>query len=120
MRGLFSAMLAASPRESAPTLTPWSPEDDRWYGDPGVETLAGRRVTPDIAMQFSAFYAGVHLLAKTVASVPLRIYRKDVRAGKSYEAPEHPLNDLLEYQPNGWQTAWDFKAMMMMHRPISV
>lgn len=117
MRGLFSAMLGAtSQREAAPSVTPWAADDDRWYaGDAGgAMSLAGRRVTPDLAMQFSAVYAGVHLLSKTVASLPLRMYRKDT-AGKSYEAPEHPLNELLEYQPNRWQTAWDFKAMLMMH-----
>lgn len=117
MRGLFSAMLGASPRETAPSVEPWAPDDDRWYAADagGAMSMAGRRVTPDIAMQFSAVYAGVHLLAKTVASLPLRMYRKDVGTGKSYEAPEHPLNELLEYQPNGWQTAWDFKAMLMAH-----
>ena len=115
MFGLFSAMLGASPREQAPNVESWSPDDDRWFSDAGAMSFAGRRVSPDLAMQFSAVYAGVHLLAKTVASLPLRMYRKDVAAGKSYEAPEHPLNDLLEYQPNHWQTAWDFKAMLMAH-----
>lgn len=115
MRGLFSAMLGASPREQTPNVQSWAPDDDRWYGDPGAMTMTGRRVTPDIAMQFSAVYAGVHLLAKTVASLPLRMYRKELGTGKSFEAPEHPLNELLEFQPNGWQTAWDFKAMLMTH-----
>lgn len=117
MRGLFSAILGAGPSAPAPAAPSWSPDDDRWYAADagGAMTAAGRRVTPDIAMTFSAVYAGVHLLSKTVASLPLRMYRKDVASGKSYEAPEHPLNDLLEYQPNRWQTAWDFRAMLMMH-----
>ncbi len=108
-------MLASSPREAAPSVQAWSPDDDRWYGDPGAMSFAGRRVTPDLAMQFSAVYAAVHLLAKTVASLPLRMYRRDPSTGKSFEAPEHPLNELLEYQPNDWQTAWDFKAMLQLH-----
>lgn len=116
MGGFFSAMLGAGPREEAPAVQPWAADDDRWYGDAaGTMSFAGRRVTPDIAMQFSAVYAAVHLLAKTVASLPLRVYRRDPATGKSYEAPEHPLNDLLEHQPNGWQTAWDFKAMLQAH-----
>lgn len=116
MRGLFSAMLGGGMQAAEREVTPWAPDDDRWYGDAGgAATFTGRRVTPDIALQFSAFYAGTHLLAKTLASLPLRMYRKDPATGKSYEAPEHPLNDLLEYQPNGWQTAWDFRAMLMMH-----
>jgi HK97 family phage portal protein len=116
MRGLFSAMLGGGMQAAEREVTSWAPDDDRWYGDAsGAATFTGRRVTPDIALQFSAFYAGTHLLAKTLASLPLRMYRKDPATGKSYEAPEHPLNDLLEYQPNGWQTAWDFRAMLMMH-----
>jgi HK97 family phage portal protein len=50
---------------------------------------------------------------------PLRIYAKDVAKGESKEAPNHPINDLLEYQPNRWQSAFDFKAFMtycVLHR----
>ncbi|GLK67017.1 phage portal protein [Hansschlegelia plantiphila] len=113
--GLFSAMLAANPREEAPFVETWSPNSDEILGAIGPESRAGRRVTPDIAMQFSAVYACVNLLAKTIASLPLRMYRTDRATGKSFEAPEHPLNDLLEFGPNRWQTAWDFWAMLVMH-----
>lgn len=119
MGGLFATILGASPREEAPNVESWDPTDDRWYSEApdGLQAI-GRRVSPDIAMQFSAVYAAVNLLSKTVAALPLRMYRMERSPGgqfKSFEAPEHPLNDLLEYQPNRWQTAFDFKAMMMMH-----
>lgn len=113
MRGIFGSMLGVSASSEPLTLT--SPAD-RWFGaDHGAMSNAGRRVTPDLAMRLSAVYACVNLLSKTVASLPLRMYRIERGAGKSFEAPEHPLNELLEYQPNRWQTAWDFRAMMMMH-----
>jgi HK97 family phage portal protein len=115
MRGLFAAALGGGFRAAAPPSTPWAPDDDRWYGQfPGYMSNAGRRVTPDTAMSLSAVYACVNLLSKTVASLPLRMYRRDIQ-GQSFEAPEHPLNDVLEHQPNSWQTAWDFRAMLMMH-----
>jgi len=115
MRGIFGAMMAASPSESL-LLTD---KGDRWFGvDHGSMSNAGRRVTPDLAMRLSAVYSCVNLLSKTVASLPLRMYRttrKPDGTWESFEAPEHPLNELLEYQPNRWQTAWDFRAMMQMH-----
>jgi HK97 family phage portal protein len=113
--GLFSAMLGGI-RASGGEAT-WPADDDRWYDDAATSTMsnAGRRVTPDGSLRVSAAYACIGLLSKTVATLPLRMYRKDPATGKRFEAPNHPLNDLLEYQPNSWQSAWDFKAMMMMH-----
>ncbi len=118
--GLLATLLAPSRQASAvPTFA--SAADDRWYEvGPSSLSTAGRRVSADTAMQVSAAYACVNLLSKTAASLPLRMYKtlpnaKNPLTYDTVEAPEHPLNDLLEYQPNKWQSAWDFKAMMMMH-----
>lgn len=92
------------------------PSDDRYFtSEPMSMSLAGRHVSPDLSMRFSAVYQCVNLLAKAVATLRFSMYQIDRNAGTSSEAPNHPLNDLLEYQPNPWQTAWDFKAMLMMH-----
>ncbi|KQS76820.1 hypothetical protein ASG25_15475 [Rhizobium sp. Leaf384] len=114
--GLFSAMLGGV-RASSDSKAPPPADDDRWYDGGGVSSmsLAGRRVTEDGAMRVSAAYACIGLLSKTVATLPLRMYQRDPVTKKRSEAPSHPLNDLLEYQPNHWQSAWDFKAMMMGH-----
>jgi HK97 family phage portal protein len=113
--GLFSAMLGGV-RASKDSKVPPA-DDDRWYDGGGVSSmsLSGRRVTEDGAMRVSAAYACIGLLSKTVATLPLRMYQRDPVTKKRSEAPSHPLNDLLEYQPNHWQSAWDFKAMMMGH-----
>ena len=114
MRGIFGSMFRADSTGDSGNL--WPEDDDRWYGvTAGSMSNSGRRVTPDLALRLSAVYSCVNLLSKTVASLPLRMYRIDQATGKSYEAPNHPLNDLLEHQPNPWQTAWDFRAMMQMH-----
>lgn len=108
MRGIFDILLNASAGD---------PNDERYWGGWGMGghmSAAGRRVSPEIAMQVSTVYAAVNLLAKTVASLPLRMYRVDGK-GNSFEEPNHPLNDLLEFQPNRWQTAWDFRVMLMTH-----
>lgn len=93
----------------------WSNDDDRWYGGwPGRATKAGPRVTPDLALNYSAVYACVNLMSKVMASIPLGMYERDAK-GRYKEAPNHPLNDVLAYAPNAWQTSWDFRAMLMMH-----
>ena len=116
MRGLFGSMMAAASSSESLSLTDPA---DRWFGlDTGAQSNAGRRVTVDTAMKVSAVYACVNLLSKTVASLPLRMYRstRDSKGRwKSTEEPNHPLNDLLEFQPNRWQTAWDFRALLQMH-----
>lgn len=107
MRGIFASMLG---------VAEWAPGDDRWYGNGhGSMSNAGRAVSPDLAMRVSAVYGCVNLLAKMVGSLPLRMYKTDPLTGKFTEAPDHPLNNVLEFQPNSWQTAWDFRAMLMMH-----
>lgn len=117
--GLLSAMLGGGIRASQDEASDplyLDDHDDRWFGgELDRMSNAGRRVTVDGALRVSAAYACIALLSKTVATLPLRMYRKDPKTGKMFEAPEHPLNELLEHQPNRWQSAWDFKAMMMGH-----
>lgn len=115
MVGIFGSLFGGAPSASG-TFDLTSASADRWFDDEGYGRMsaAGRRVSTEGAMQVSAVYSCVNILSKMVAALPLRMYEKD-GTGKSKEAPLHPLNDLLEYQPNRWQTAWDFKAMMMMH-----
>jgi HK97 family phage portal protein len=113
--GLFSAMLGG-PRASSSDDGHWLTDSDRWYGgSAGNMSNAGRRVSTDGALRVSAAYGSISLLSKTVATLPLRMFRTDRATGRRTEAPNHPLNDILEYQPNHWQSAWDFKAMMMGH-----
>ena len=111
MKGLFASLLGVSAAAPAGPVPP--PDDDRWYGGgPGAMSFAGRHVSADVSMRLSTVYACVNLLAKTVASLPLGIYRTD-RDGSVNEAREHPLTEVLERRPNSWQTAFDFRAMMM-------
>lgn len=111
MRGIFAAILGQSEGSEG-----WAPDDDRWYGHgPGSMSAAGRNVSVDGSLRVSAAYACVSLLAKTVATLPLQMYQRDPLTGFRKYAPNHPLNYLLEFQPNSWQSAWDFKAMLMMH-----
>ena len=116
MRGLFGVLLGGNLSASGSTGPAIAaPPRPGWGGVwGGAMTNSTRRVTPDIALSLSTVYGAVNLLAKTLGSLPILMYRKD-REGRLFEAPEHPLYELLQHQPNSWQTAFDFRAMLMSH-----
>jgi HK97 family phage portal protein len=104
----------------APVETPersWSMIDlrgvDSWSDSPS-RGPAGVRVTPETALQVSALRACVALIAENVATVPLHLYRRLPQGGKD-RARDLPLYRLLNMQPNGWQTSFEFREMLTAH-----
>ena len=63
------------------------------------------------AMQTSAVYACVRVLAETVASLPLFLYRRE--KDKNTKAQEHPLYEVLHDLPNNEMTSFNFREVMM-------
>jgi len=64
------------------------------------------------ALQTSAVYACVKILAETVASLPLHLFKKG-KGGKSEMAEQHPLFSCLYEMPNDEMTSFEFREMMM-------
>lgn len=87
-----------------------------WRPEPRVyvsQRQAGVTVTEDTAQTFSAVAACGRIISETLASLPWPVYRK---ASVGREAlPAHPVNWLLNYQPNPEQTAYVFRRQMLMH-----
>jgi len=81
---------------------------------PGPVTSAGMRVSADTAMRSSAVWGCVRLISESMATLPLLIYRRQDDGGRERD-DQHPLADLLHYQPNGHQTAFEFIEMMTGH-----
>jgi HK97 family phage portal protein len=77
-------------------------------------TSAGKAVNETTAMQTSAVYACVRILAEAVASLPLHIYEKNADGGKKVTA-EHPLYRLLHDEPNEEMTSFVFRETLMSH-----
>ncbi len=73
----------------------------------GLESAAGKRVTPDGALQLATAWACVRLLAETISTLPVGVYRKG-RDGARETATDHPLYALLHDSPNADQTAAEF------------
>jgi HK97 family phage portal protein len=71
------------------------------------ETAAGKAVTPETALQVSAFWACVKLLAETIATLPIGFFERSANGGRS-AANDHPLAYLLRVSPDGEHTAVEF------------
>jgi HK97 family phage portal protein len=74
------------------------------------DSSTGISVTPTRAMQCSVFFTCVKILAESVAQLPLILYRR--KGDDKKRAVNHNLYTLLHYQPNEWQTAYDFFEFM--------
>lgn len=103
---LFKAIVADAFPENAP-----GPTDDFWYHSVG-QTSAGVRVTAMSAMKASAAYACIKVLSETLATLPRLMYAyQSDGAVKAY--PQHPLQDVIDLQPNDQQTAVEFWEMQI-------
>jgi HK97 family phage portal protein len=78
------------------------------------QTKSGVYITPDAAMKNSTVYACVSILAETIASLPLCVYRKRSDGGKDI-ADGHYLYEKLHDSPNPEQTAFEFREMAQGH-----
>lgn len=82
-----------------------------WAEAGGNRTPSGVRVTPETALQCSAFLACVRVISEGCASLPLHLYERLANGGKR-KATEQPLHRILHQQPNPWQTALEFREQM--------
>lgn len=90
---------------------PWGSRRKVKLTDPGVPRMdhawAGHSVTPDTAMQRSAAWACVRLNARTIGSLPIKVYERTTD-GSRREAVKHPLTALLRSSPNHEQSPMEF------------
>ena len=80
----------------------------------GGETASGVSVTPNNATQIAAVFCAVRLISQSLASLPLKVYRR-VGERKRIEAVNHPLFQLLSTAPNRQQTSMEFREMLQGH-----
>lgn len=75
-------------------------------------TSTGITITPDKAMQASTVYACNKVLAETIASLPLKIFKRLPKEGKE-PAPDFYLYDILRTRPNEIQTSFEFREYIV-------
>lgn len=79
--------------------------------DQGGGVASGQSVDELRAMQTSAVYACVRVLAETIASLPCYLYKRE----KEMQVParEHPLFEVLHDMPNYEMSSFTFREVMM-------
>ena len=77
-------------------------------------TSSGRPVTERSAMQMTAVYSCVRILAEAIAGLPLHVYRLKDGGGKE-KAVDHSLYRLLHDEPNPEMTSFVFRETLMTH-----
>ncbi len=77
-------------------------------------STAGKAVSEKSAMQMTAVYACVRILAESIAGLPLHLFRYDGNGGKA-RATDHPLYFLLHDEPNPEMTSFAFRETLMTH-----
>lgn len=76
-------------------------------------SLVAAPMSPDIALQISTVYACARLLAGTVSSLPLMVFKEDSRGNRKVDRGSR-LWTILHDQPNSVMTASDFWQAMIL------
>ena len=77
-------------------------------------STSGKPVTERSAMQMTAVYSCVRILAEAVAGLPVHLYRYTETGGKE-KALDHPLYFLLHDEPNPEMSSFVFRETLMTH-----
>ena len=77
-------------------------------------STSGKTVTERSAMQMTAVYSCVRILAEAIAGLPLHVYRYNSDGGKTM-ALDHPLYRLLHDEPNPEMSSFVFRETLMTH-----
>ena len=77
-------------------------------------STSGKAVTEQTAMQMTAVYSCVRILAEAVAGLPLHLYKYTENGGKE-KALDHPLYRLLHDEPNPEMSSFVFRETLMTH-----
>jgi len=75
---------------------------------------SGKSVNERSAMQMTAVYSCVRILAEAVAGLPLHLYRYTDKGGKE-KAVDHSLYRLLHDEPNPEMSSFVFRETLMTH-----
>lgn len=77
----------------------------------GGASSSGVVVNPQTALQQATVFACVKVLAESIGMLPCVLYKGS--GATRAAACDHPLHDILRYQPNDWQTALEFWEMIV-------
>lgn len=76
-------------------------------------TTAGVPISPEESLRCSAILGCVRVIAESMASLPVHVYRRTAN-GKEI-AEDFPLYEILAHQPNDWMTSYEWRELMQSH-----
>jgi HK97 family phage portal protein len=82
----------------------------------GPTSEAGVRVTVNKFLSLAAILQCVSLISQDVAKLPFDLFAKS-DAGRT-KVTEHPVHNLIHWEPNEEQIAFDFWQLMIVHKLI--
>jgi HK97 family phage portal protein len=114
LSGALDALITAlEPRAQAISGGPRDPVIKEFLLGPNYRgDTAGISVTEHTALNFSAVYRAVHLIASSVCTLPLHVYE---RIGEDRKRAEHPLESVLNDEPNPEMDAATFRETLTGH-----
>lgn len=86
----------------------------------GSESESGANVTPETAMRQSTVYQCNKVIAESIGQMPFNIYQRSPIEGKDgaeYRiAHDHPLQELMHYEPNHFMTSQEMDELIVTHQ----
>lgn len=74
-----------------------------------ADSSSGVPVSERSAMQVAAVYACVKVISESLAQLPLNVKQQAGKGSRYHDADG--LAELLHYQPNSWQTSFEFREL---------
>jgi HK97 family phage portal protein len=108
---LFGNRAAATEKRSA-TVKSSDPYLAEFFGE--RDTASGVPVSAHLAENLSVVFAAVQAISETVATLPVRVYRK-LGPGTREEDLAHPVARIFSGDPNERQSATEFLEMVTAH-----
>lgn len=85
-------------------------------------TRSKATVTPETALRVTPVLSAARVIAEGVAQVPLKLYlESDDDQGRTIRkvARDHDLYKLIAYQPNDFQTSFEFRETLTLHAVLA-
>ncbi len=79
-----------------------------------VPSIAGVLVTPQTALTFMAYYAGMRVITEDLASLPLMTFERQAGGGSKIQ-PDHPVSVLFNWSPDGECTDLQWREAFFGH-----
>lgn len=98
----------------APQTKPHDPQYTQWGMSLPASVSGGVKVNEDTALTLGSVWACVRVIAESLSGLPWLVYRRRRDGGRDLQN-DHPLNWILDIQPNPEMTAFTFRETMLAH-----